>query len=217
VCRFAATLVGAAPVSGAGPLAQITFTGLALGGSRLAITGSLLSDRDANAIPHSTMDGFISIHDLATVSGFVRLQGRSTPLDAGTVTLYHMWGQFAPTTVPFSPLDGSFTASVPVYDVGGYFSAYAEHTLYLGNRLDGLYFSSGGSYNLGTTTLKGGDANNDGRITLPDLTCIGGDFGGAPGTCGGLGSTDINLDGFVNIFDLVLPGGNYSLVTPQSW
>lgn len=62
-----------------------------------------------------------------------------------------------------------------------------------------------------------GDTANGTAIDLSDLTCIGGAFGGSPTPCGATGSSDINGDGTVNILDLVLPGGNYGLASPQPW
>jgi hypothetical protein len=107
---------------------------------------------------------------------------------------------------------------VPVYASGAtIYSALAEHGLYLDNQETGISLTVGGSVALETTRLLGGDADNNSTIGLGDLTCIGGSFGGAPVVCGTTGSSDINHDGTVNIFDLVLPGGNYGLSSPQVW
>ena len=68
---------------------------------------------------------------------------------------------------------------------------------------------------------RGGDANNDETVSVGDLSCVGGAFGGAPTVCSTLGyppgTSDVNADGTVNIFDLVLVGGNYNKVSPQPW
>jgi len=57
-------------------------------------------------------------------------------------------------------------------------------------------------------------------VGIGDLSCIGASFGSAPpGTCSGPGipSADINRDGFINIQDLSITGGNYNLSTPMRW
>ena len=73
-----------------------------------------------------------------------------------------------------------------------------------------------GSYAQTTLTLLGGDADNSGAITIVDLSCIGSAFG-SPGAPCGSGNSDINADGAVNIFDLVMAGANYGLSGPHSW
>ena len=52
-------------------------------------------------------------------------------------------------------------------------------------------------------------------ITIFDLSAIGGVFGTtvSPADTG----NDVNGDGFVNIFDLVLAGGNLDKTFPQPW
>ncbi|HLF26000.1 MAG TPA: cohesin domain-containing protein [Anaerolineae bacterium] len=224
VCKFAVTKQSpATPVSGSGTLARITFTGVAPGLVTLTFSNSLLSDRDAHAIVHSTTTGYLTVSGSATINGTIRLQGRATPVDAGSVTLKDRYGIFAPVTVPFDAGTGNFTASVPVESGGAMYLLSAVHSLYLDNQLGdsisggGITVTPGGSATAAITTLKGGDANNDGSITISDLSCIGGAFGGAPTACGATGSSDINQDNTVNILDLVLPGGNYGLSSPQSW
>jgi hypothetical protein len=56
--------------------------------------------------------------------------------------------------------------------------------------------------------LLGGDANDNNVIEASDLGCIGGAYGGGASACGS-GSSDVNNDGKVDIYDLVLLGGNY--------
>jgi hypothetical protein len=76
----------------------------------------------------------------------------------------------------------------------------------------------GVSYPQAATELKGGDANNSGRITVADISCVSGDFGGPPSFCGPLpASSDITGDGLVGIGDLSITGGNYQLASPRPW
>ncbi len=219
VCQFAVTQLNPAPaVTGSGPLAQITFTGVAPGTVPLTFSSDVLSDRDGIAISHTTGTAALTVYGFATLSGTVNLQGRASPSDAtGTVTLTDTGGVFAPTVATIAA-NGTWTATnVPVMPGGSTYQLDAAHSLYLGNQLAGVALTPGNTYPQPATALKGGDANNDGTISVGDLSCIGGDFGGAPGNCGGAGGSDINADGAVNILDLVLAGGNYGLSTPQSW
>ena len=220
VCQFAVTkLSPASPIQGSGPLAKITLTGLAPGTVNLSLSSSILSTRDGIQIIHTFGTASITVFGSATVSGVVTLQGRLTPIDSGSVTFTDQSGRFPATTVAFSASNGTFSTTLPVLPGGTTYWVDAAHGLYLTNRTS-TSLSNGASVNLGTTTLKGGDANNDGTISINDLTCIGGDFGKSStdiGNCGGTGSPDINKDDIVNILDLVLAGGNYGLSSPQTW
>ena len=55
--------------------------------------------------------------------------------------------------------------------------------------------------NLGTTTLLGGDSNNDQIINCDDLYNM----------------ADINGDGVINILDVTLAGANFGNAGPQPW
>jgi len=218
VCKFAATRINpAAAVNGSGTLATIVFNGLAPGDVTLNFSEDILSDRDANVITHTSGTKTITVYGTATVSGMVKLQGRATPIDAGSVKFTDTTNTFAPTTVAFDNTTGAFSAIVPVLPGGTAYTIDAAHLLYLTNQKSQT-FNPWDTVTLPTTTLKGGDANNDGTIDILDLACIGGSFGSTtPGTCSGSGSSDINKDSIVNILDLVLAGGNYNLSSPQVW
>jgi uncharacterized delta-60 repeat protein len=70
---------------------------------------------------------------------------------------------------------------------------------------------------LNTLVLLGGDATNDDTITLADATCIGANFGTTSSTCSGTGAnSDVNVDGQIDLLDLVLMGGNYTK-TSSAW
>lgn len=220
VCKFAVSRVNPAPaVNGSGPLAQITFTGVGSGAASLSITNEVMSNRSGESIPTDIAGtATLSVYGFATVSGVVNLQGRASPGDtAGTVTLTDTSGQFAPVTVTVAA-NGTWTANnIPALPAGSTYRLDAAHPLYLATQRLGVVLQPDHTYVQPLTRLKGGDANNDGTISIGDLSCIGGTFGGAPGTCGGLGSSDINADGLVNILDLVLAGGNYGLSAPLTW
>jgi hypothetical protein len=218
LCNFAVTkLRPATDVTGSGPLARITFTGIAPGSVTLTYLQSILGDRNGMAIAHTTSTGALTVNGTATITGTVKLQGRTTPITAGTVTLTDTAGIFTPTIVSFDATTGQFTATVPVEPGGSTYNLLAAHSLYLSNRRTGVAVAHASIVNVGTTTLKGGDANNDGKINIFDLSCIGGAYDGPPKVCGTTGNSDITGNGVVNIFDLAITGGNYDLVAPQPW
>jgi hypothetical protein len=218
-CSFSRTELGPDPaVTGSGPLAKITLTGVAPGSFSMAIGNDVLSDIDGIALPHALGGPLtIDVCGFATVSGFVTLQGRlGNNVDAGTVTLTEQDAppNFAgPYSGPFSASDGAYSINVPYMPGGSSYKILAGHGLYLDNS---EVFNVAGNATK-STRLWGGDANNDGNVKMGDLSCIGGDFGGAPSTCGGLGSSDINADGTVNIQDLSIAGGNFDKCGAQPW
>jgi hypothetical protein len=138
-------------------------------------------------------------------------------VDTGTVRLTeqsptHFSG---PYSGAFSATDGSFSiASVPYMPGGSTYKFEGLHRLYLTNDKT---VTITGDLTAQNTRLWAGDANNDGSITITDLACIGSHFGGAPGTCGATGSSDINADAVTNIRDLVLAGGNFGKSSPRTW
>ncbi|MBU4224407.1 MAG: hypothetical protein KKC71_01120 [Chloroflexi bacterium] len=218
-CKFAVSKVkpGEA-VTGSGAVAQITLTGVSAGTFDLTISDDILSDREeAQAMQHTAGSLPLTVCGYANVSGTVSLQGHTSPVNAGQVTLTDLGGIFGSYTTSFNPdTGGAFTKDVKVMPGGSNYQFDTAHGLYLGNRMTHM-LNPLDSYTASATRLLGGDANNDRLIDLSDLTCIGGSFGGAPDTCGATGSSDINADGAVNILDLVLPGSNYGLTTPRSW
>lgn len=215
-CKFSVSkLAPQIPVTGSGTVAEITFTGLSAGEFDVTVSNDILSDRDANAIGHAVGGPLhLTVCGYATASGVVSLQGRATPINAGTVTLTN--GTFGSYSTNFDPTTGAWSISnIKVLPGGTSYTFDAAHGLYLGNQMTQVLTTGG--YVAPSTKLKGGDADNSGLIDVSDITCISGSFGGVPVTCGATGSSDINADGVVNILDLVLPGGNYGLSTPQGW
>jgi len=220
VCRFASSKVHPqTAVTGSGDLAKITLSGMAPGTFSMAFSQDLLSDIDGIVIPHDLGAPLpITVCGYTTISGFITMQGRpGNNVNIGTVELTEL------TPINFSPLSpATFSASngaysfsnVPYMPGGSNYKITAKHGLYLDNTKDILVNAPLINQN---TRLWGGDANNDGDVTVADLACIGGDFGGAPGNCGGSGSTDINADGNVNIQDLSIAGGNFDKCGPQPW
>lgn len=138
----------------------------------------------------------IALSDTRTgiVTGHVTVQGRTDPT-AATVTI----GE----TIIHPDASGNFTQSVPmgIYNVTVSLNGYLTATK-SGVEVGDL-FSGGGPADLGPVTLLGGDADASGTIDVTDLAAIASAFG----TAGPSGN--INGDGLVDVFDLVLSGLNY--------
>lgn len=222
ICRFSAVKQNpGAPVSGSGTLARITFTGVAPGTFNVTIKpDATLTDRDGRALAY-TMGGPlpVTVCGLANISGYIALQGRfSGNFDTGTVSMIEQApASFTPVpSVTFAIADGFYSIQVPYMpEPGGTsYKIVAEHGLYLDNE-DTISVS--GNLSGKNTRLWGGDANNDGKVLIGDLSCIGGSFGLVPSTCGGVGSADINADSKVNVQDLAIAGGNFDKTSPQPW
>lgn len=223
VCQFARTEFYPDPaVSGSGVVASIDFDSLlpsTPSGFTVQVADVVLTDKDGFAIsPTAAGSVDVNVCGNATVQGTLSLQGRHVPNGHDfTVVMVGPYGTFfAPPTI--DQTNGTYTVSGVKYGPGGTdYVIRADHSLYLKNELDPLTVS--GDITGQDTTLLGGDANNNGAVGIGDLSCIGTDFGTAVTTACGVfpNSTDINDDGFVNIQDLAIGGGNFSLNDPQSW
>ena len=217
VCKFGASKVApAAAVSGSGRPGTINLTGVAAGTFNLTIGASVLSDIDGMPISHEVVDLPLTVCGLSTISGKISMQGRATPLNAGVVTLTDPTGTYGPYEVNFSGADGTWTITgVRAGSSGTAYRLKADHGLYLFNEKD-ITVQKATSYADQNTRLWGGDANNDEKVSIGDLSCIGGAFGSWQ-QCGTDGGSDINADGITNILDLSIAGGNYGKQSPQGW
>ena len=101
----------------------------------------------------------------------------------------------------------------------GTYSATVARRAYLGAAKTTNVVIVSGSNTINTLAtaprLLGGDVVSPAGITIADLSAIGGAFGSTvtPADSG----NDVNGDGVVNIFDLVLAGGNFDKASPQPW
>jgi parallel beta-helix repeat protein len=216
-----------ANLTGSDSIATWRYTCSAPGTSSLTyetgLLGTKLSDVDSFEIPAALLgDSITCVAATADVSGAIQLQGRlsTSPSPQG-------WND---AIVTFNCTSGACTGSGPYIFVTGADGQYSlvkggvpGAGIALGNytvtaaRHEYLGASKSvtigaGSNSIATPKLLGGDATNNGSISIEDLSCVGGAFGttgGAMGDCSGLGSPDINEDGVDNIFDLVLVAGNY--------
>lgn len=218
VCRFGVAHVSPqTAVSGSGTLAQITLTGVTPGTFNMTFGTNTLTDIDGALIDHTTITPLpITVCGYATISGNITMQGRpGNNVNAGTVTMTEVTPSFSPVApVPFSSSNGAYSISVPYLPGGSSYKILAEHGLYLDNEDTILVTGNLANKN---TRLWGGDANNSGKVTITDLSCIGGSFGGpVVGSCAG-GSSDINADNLINVQDLAIAGGNFDKCNNQPW
>ena len=198
IAKFAVSKVeltpgSVSPVSGGGTVAKVVLTASAAGVYDITLSDVVLSDRNANPIATVVSPNKVTVEvcGFATIKGKVMLQGRATapagtnPPTNGTVSL---------ADAGYGPFSGKFdsTGTFTILNVkvapapgGTSYTINAAHGLYLGNRMTMLApLMPGATYTRPDTTLKGGDADNSGKIASTDLGCIGSDFGGLPAVCG---------------------------------
>jgi hypothetical protein len=175
-------------------------------------TGHTIDDTD---------DGEISIQGIAKFTGFIDLEGRADDSGA-TITVYDNdeissaddWAQGV------SLSSGKYTTDFIGSNrllIGDIYYFLVDAPLYLPTTVDAADFFANGAElttrnltSLDTLLLLGGDATNDNDIQIVDLSCIGADYNVGPDLCGIDGSSDVNADGVIDIYDLVLAGGNYN-------
>jgi len=188
------------------------------------------SDPDRNIT--DTNDGQIDITGIAKFTGFVDLQGRTN--DSGAIVdVYDQTTQAGATKLASgtSASGGGYTTDYigsHLLTIGTTYWFLVDAPLYLPTTpvTETIYYDSHALDTRPLTTLNnvkllGGDATNDDTISVSDASCIGGDYGQTSDftECGGSGSggtSDVNGDNVIDILDLVLMGGNYSL-SSSSW
>lgn len=223
-CVFGASRLDPTPtMNGAGTLAHVQFTANTPGVYNLTYSGVLLSDPDLHSLPVTLNTAVVTVYGTGTINGVVKLQGQPAPLAGGTITMVDVAGLLPNVSGTFDAA-GNYSIPVPALVAGTTWRITADHALYLKNTtsaspLTDVTVVSGGTAYASTTTLRGGNANSDNTVSITDLSCIAGDFGGVPSTCNTppLISSDVNGDGIVNVFDLVMAGGNYGKSSPQPW
>lgn len=182
-----------------------------------------------------TQDGQVTISGLAQFTGYIDLQGRAND-SGGTLKVYNQQlisgatvyasgtsassGKF--TTANLSPYQLTvpstyyFQVDAPLFLPTTAIATSPSFPSLPTNWVNGDVLDTRALTSLLLLQLLGGDANDNNVIDTSDLGCIGGAFGGAPAACG-TGSSDVNGDGVVNIFDLVLVGGNYDKTSSGGW
>ena len=201
--------------------------------------GTYLATKDGFDIPANLTGGSVTcLAATASVDGYIKLQGRlpSNPVpeawQGADVKLTCVdtvgfgcngFGPYTMTTDASGHYQHPKTATPGSGVVLGTYSATAARRAYLGAAKTANVVVVSGSNTINTLAtaprLLGGDVvippSAPLGITMSDLTAIGGAFGTTvtPADTG----NDVNGDGAVNIFDLVLAGGNLDQPFPQPW
>jgi len=200
--EFAASLLATAkapPLSGDLHLATITFDPLAEGVSDLLWAEIKVSDDQSNPISFAYLDGSITVVYMGDVEGDAYLEGRSNHSDI-TVDLTN-------STVATTSTDA--TGYYGFDDViSGLYDLSFDHDMYLGAELTGCTVAGGVVNVMPDVTLLAGDLNNDDVINILDLSFCAYHFNEV------YADADVNGDGIVDIFDIVLIGKNFGQTGP---
>ena len=135
---------------------------------------------------------------------------------------------FGPAFTAFPP-PTSNNFAIPLIGVlpSGDLTVRAEYPGYLASQKTITISAGGGLFDVGTTTLRGGDINGDNRINILDVGMLIVNFGATgqavrsdlPFGCGDVDvPADINDDGAIDIRDIgIIAGANFGLVGPTPW
>jgi hypothetical protein len=164
----------------------------------------------------------ISAVNVPGFSGFVKLQGRSDNQGAkfSVFTTNNPASAFVIQTI--SAADGSYLGTSSNFAVRSKYYLLVDAPLYLPTTpqaaptLADFKTLNKNNVTLKSVQLLGGDASDDNQVTLTDATCVAADYNKTPGTCNGVGSSDVNGDGEVNLLDLVMVGNSYNK-TSSPW
>ncbi|RME44150.1 MAG: hypothetical protein D6791_13815 [Chloroflexi bacterium] len=141
----------------------------------------------------------------AQISGVVALQGRSEY--SGTTILVDE------TPVAVTAGDGCFL--IPNVAPGVH-EVTASHPGFLSSAGSALC-QANQTVEMPATTLLAGDANNDNEINLFDLVIVAAAYRSCSDDPAFDDRADLNGSGCVDVFDLVLVGGNYGQAGPTAW
>ncbi len=211
-CVHLALATTGAPVTNrTGKIATVTWAGVAAGPMGLLVMPeTIVADSEGDEVPvNSTTVPAINIMEPGFINGRVERQGTKTDHANTDVIAYNSGGGVVANAL--TAADGTFQIVVPA---GGTYLVQAMYNGYLKAQKGSVYVV-GGTVNLGTTQLRGGDVNSDNNINILDIVTIISKFSTA-----GWATTepaDINDDGTVNILDLTIAAGNYGRVGPTAW
>jgi hypothetical protein len=201
----------APPAFGTGVLATVYFRPKATGTTTVQFDQVKLSEKPVPPAPGKPIlaefrdatfevnECFAPGQEAGAMSGQVWLDGR---LNHSGAEVGAEPGGHLVLTLP----DGSFEmAALPA---GGY-TVDVQKTSYLRAGERSFTVAGGGSLALPNVTLLGGDCNNDDGIDITDGAIASASFGFGTGQASFDVRADINGDGLVDIFDLVMVGNNF--------
>lgn len=194
----------AGSISGNGRLATFTFQGLNPGTTTITCDTNF-SNRDGFTQLSDFTPTEVTVLPFATITGTATYQGHLTHADIDLIATGPV------TSTDVADNNGHFALSELRT---GTYTITADAVSYLPSCMTTTIIS-GEIANLPTTTLYGGDVNDDGIINIGDATLLGGNFGlNVPP---GASQADINGDNIINVQDLAILGGNYEQAGCQEW
>lgn len=208
------SLAPAAPCSGTGIIASVTFQGLAPGTSLISFTTWLLSDSNIQPIAATVTSGSLMVElRPGTIQGGINLQGRSN----NSGVLVAIWDSAGwPASWLTSTVTGGagdYSLSVPA----GSYTVTVEMDGYLDALQPDVEVSPDGQVDLAHLVLPCGDPNNDDLINIQDLTILGSHYRLSCGDPGWDARADMINDCVINILDLACSGANYGRMSPVGW
>jgi hypothetical protein len=220
----------------AGAAARFFFRCTTEGTAEFWVLSSTLVDADGFPVDHlpaNRVSGTCVFR--AKVTGIVQRQGTPANPNLGGGTLACSVVRLEPPPPGVGPVftdaAGKFTfTNVPtgVYQLSAGYSGYlsSERGITI-SRTDPASCNAGTTRcDAGTTTLRGGNANNDQNINILDIGKVISQFGAPnvevrsdlPDGCNDLDEpADINDNGSVNVSDLAITAGNWGCIGPRSW
>jgi len=217
-------LAGPPQVTHSGVAARFHFQGLEAGSACFSVVQSTLADGNGFQVTHTRPPGqcVTVIGAPKNATGVVLRQGVPANPNAGGGTLACSEVTANGVTVK-TDIAGKFTlTNVPI----GTYAIRANYPGYLASEKSITVTSTSPALiDVGTTTLRGGDVNNDAKINILDIGAITGKFGktglavgSASVTCAVVDEpADINDDGQINISDLAIAAGNWVKTGSTPW
>jgi hypothetical protein len=216
-------LAGPPQVTHSGVAARFHFRGLAEGNACFSVVQSTLADANGFQVSHTIpQERCVTVRYISNATGTVLRQGMPANPNPGGGTLACSEVTANGVTVK-TDVSGKFTlTNLPT----GTYAVRATYPGYLASeKTITVTTGSLSPIEVGTTTLRGGDVNNDAKINILDIGTITGKFGKAGFAVGSASAAcnvadepaDINDDGQVNISDLAIAAGNWVKTGPTPW
>ena len=223
-------LAGPPQVNQIGVAVRFHFIGLNQGQQCFYINQPTLVDADGFRVDVGTVQPVcVNIVVSARGTGTVLRQGTPGNPNPGGGTL-----KCASVTASgpsnYGPSFTDTTGAFSIFNIiAGTYTFRATYPGYLPSEKSGVVVASNAQvFDIGTTSLRGGDVNNDNAINILDIGTIISKFGQ---TGSAVGSTvancanpsiadnpiDVNDDGVINISDLAIAAGNWGKVGPTIW
>lgn len=144
-----------------------------------------------------------TIQSTGTIEGRITLQGRK----------HHAGITLRANGAPVGTTDATGAFSLTV--AAGYYTVQASHPGYVSIKVTGVSVPAGRTVRLPTTSLLGGDTNNDGNVDLYDVVRCVINFRRAASPEDP--HIDVNGDGIIDVREIILTQQNYRRSSPAAW